>query len=240
LFTINLCPRPMENSNTIVETLPTSPIPLEDSDFQREEIDIFTSTDELLPSIFENNEYDSEGEIYVLEELLVDNSIPSSKNELSNFDHDNPSFPRPPPEPPNVEFDFEPNLGEAKSPIEEPEYSLSMGYEHLSTTPETEFDEVTESSAKNLVPIPSEYEVTSDDESEYELSLPELTPTRMTIELADRSITHPKGVAKDVFVKVGKFHFLINFVVFDFEADPRVPLILGRSFLRTGRALIDV
>nr|GEW82965.1 ribonuclease H-like domain-containing protein [Tanacetum cinerariifolium] len=72
------------------------------------------------------------------------------------------------------------------------------------------------------------------------LSLPELTPTRMTLELADRSITHPKGVAEDVFVKVGKFHFPTDFVVVDFEADPRVPLILGRSFLRTGRALIDV
>nr|GEX21100.1 reverse transcriptase domain-containing protein [Tanacetum cinerariifolium] len=72
------------------------------------------------------------------------------------------------------------------------------------------------------------------------LSLPELTPTRMTIELADRSITRPKGVAEDVFVKVGKFHFSTNFVVMDFEADPRVPLSLGRSFLRTGRALIDV
>nr|GFA55690.1 reverse transcriptase domain-containing protein [Tanacetum cinerariifolium] len=72
------------------------------------------------------------------------------------------------------------------------------------------------------------------------LSLPELTPTRMTLELADQSITRPKGVAKDVFVKVGKFHFPTNFVVVDFEADPRVPLILGRSFLRTGRALIDV
>nr|GEZ85805.1 reverse transcriptase domain-containing protein [Tanacetum cinerariifolium] len=72
------------------------------------------------------------------------------------------------------------------------------------------------------------------------LSLPELTPTRMTLELADRSITRPKGVAEDVFVKVGKFHFLTYFVVVDFEADPRVPLILGRSFLRSGRALIDV
>ncbi|GJX47814.1 reverse transcriptase domain-containing protein [Tanacetum coccineum] len=72
------------------------------------------------------------------------------------------------------------------------------------------------------------------------LSLPELTPTRMTLELADRSITRPKGVAEDVFVKVGKFHFPTDFVVVDFDADPRVPLILGRSFLRTGRALIDV
>ncbi|GJS20753.1 reverse transcriptase domain-containing protein [Tanacetum coccineum] len=72
------------------------------------------------------------------------------------------------------------------------------------------------------------------------LSLPELTRTRMTLELADRSITHPKGLAEDVYVKVGKFHFPTDFVVVDFEADPRVPLILGRSFLRTGRALIDV
>nr|GEZ75552.1 reverse transcriptase domain-containing protein [Tanacetum cinerariifolium] len=62
----------------------------------------------------------------------------------------------------------------------------------------------------------------------------------MTLELADRSITRPKGVAEDIFVKVGKFHFLTDFVVVDFEADPRVPLILGRSFLRTDRALIDV
>nr|GEX22390.1 reverse transcriptase domain-containing protein [Tanacetum cinerariifolium] len=72
------------------------------------------------------------------------------------------------------------------------------------------------------------------------LSLPELTSNHITLDLADRSITRPKGVAEDVFIKVGKFHFLTDFVVVDFEADPRVPLILGRSFLRTGRALIDV
>nr|GEV22696.1 DNA-directed DNA polymerase [Tanacetum cinerariifolium] len=72
------------------------------------------------------------------------------------------------------------------------------------------------------------------------LSLLELTPTRMTLELEDRSITRPKEVAEDVFIKVGKFHFPTDFVVIDFEADPRVPLILGRSFLRTGHALIDV
>nr|GEX87736.1 reverse transcriptase domain-containing protein [Tanacetum cinerariifolium] len=62
----------------------------------------------------------------------------------------------------------------------------------------------------------------------------------MTLELADRSITRPKGVAEDVFVKVGKFYFTTDFVVVDFEADPHVPLNLGRSFLRTSRALIDV
>ncbi|GJT58826.1 reverse transcriptase domain-containing protein [Tanacetum coccineum] len=72
------------------------------------------------------------------------------------------------------------------------------------------------------------------------LSLLELSPTRMSLELADRSITYPKGLAEDVYVKVGKIHFPTNFVVVDFEADPRVPLILGKSFLKTGRTLIDV
>ncbi|GKA83884.1 reverse transcriptase domain-containing protein [Tanacetum coccineum] len=72
------------------------------------------------------------------------------------------------------------------------------------------------------------------------LSLPELTPTCMTLELADRSITQPIGIAEDVYLKVGKFKFPADFVVVDFDADPRVPLILGRSFLKTGRALIDV
>nr|GFB23125.1 reverse transcriptase domain-containing protein [Tanacetum cinerariifolium] len=72
------------------------------------------------------------------------------------------------------------------------------------------------------------------------LSLPELSPTCMTLELADRSISSPVGVAEDVFIKVGTFHFPTDFVVVDFDADPRVPLILGRSFLKIGRALIDV
>nr|GEV57195.1 hypothetical protein [Tanacetum cinerariifolium] len=59
-------------------------------------------------------------------------------------------------------------------------------------------------------------------------------------QLADRLISRPVGVAEDVYVKVGSFHFPADFVVVDFDADPRVPLILGRSFLKTGRALIDV
>nr|GEX31337.1 reverse transcriptase domain-containing protein [Tanacetum cinerariifolium] len=71
-------------------------------------------------------------------------------------------------------------------------------------------------------------------------SLPELSPTCMTLELAERLISHPVGVAEDVFIKVGKFHFPADFVVVDFDADPRAPLILKRSFLKTGRALIDV
>nr|GEW71463.1 uncharacterized mitochondrial protein AtMg00810-like [Tanacetum cinerariifolium] len=72
------------------------------------------------------------------------------------------------------------------------------------------------------------------------LSLPELTPTCMTLELADRTKSKPFGIAKDVKVKVGMFHFPADFVVVDFEPDPRVPLILWRCFLKTSRALIDV
>nr|GEZ78266.1 reverse transcriptase domain-containing protein [Tanacetum cinerariifolium] len=72
------------------------------------------------------------------------------------------------------------------------------------------------------------------------LSLPNLSPTCMTLELADRSISRLVGVTEDVFVKEGTFHFSADFVVVDFDADPRVPLILERSFLKTRRALIDV
>nr|GEW40761.1 reverse transcriptase domain-containing protein [Tanacetum cinerariifolium] len=72
------------------------------------------------------------------------------------------------------------------------------------------------------------------------LSLLDLSPMCMTIELTDHSISRPVGVVEDVFIKVGTFHFPTDFVVIDFDADPRVPLILERSFLKTVRDLIDV
>ncbi|GJS53470.1 reverse transcriptase domain-containing protein [Tanacetum coccineum] len=72
------------------------------------------------------------------------------------------------------------------------------------------------------------------------LGLPELISTQMTLELANREICTPVGIARDVFVPVGKFTFPADFVIVDYESDPRVPLILGRPFLRTARALIDV
>ncbi|GJW08918.1 reverse transcriptase domain-containing protein [Tanacetum coccineum] len=71
------------------------------------------------------------------------------------------------------------------------------------------------------------------------LELEALTPTRMT-EVANRSITHPMGIAKDVVVRVDGFTFLADFVVVSFEPGPRVPIILGRPFLRTAKALIDL
>ncbi|GKA67385.1 reverse transcriptase domain-containing protein [Tanacetum coccineum] len=72
------------------------------------------------------------------------------------------------------------------------------------------------------------------------LGLPALQSTRMTLELANCSLCVPKGIARDVLVPVGRLTFPADFVVVDFECDYRVPLILGRPFLRTARALIDV
>nr|GEZ17886.1 hypothetical protein [Tanacetum cinerariifolium] len=72
------------------------------------------------------------------------------------------------------------------------------------------------------------------------LGLPELIPTRMTLELANRAICTPDGIVRDIFVPVGKFTFPADFVIVDYESDPRFPLILGRPFLRITRALIDV
>nr|GEX70552.1 hypothetical protein [Tanacetum cinerariifolium] len=114
LFTINPHPRPTVNANMNVESIPSSLIPVQDNESQKEEIDIVTNTDELLPLGVENND-DPEGEIDVVDELHVDNLIFNSENELSDneaSDFDNPSFLRPPLEPPDAEFDFEPDSRE--------------------------------------------------------------------------------------------------------------------------------
>nr|GEW04231.1 reverse transcriptase domain-containing protein [Tanacetum cinerariifolium] len=118
LITINPCPHPTMDANMIVESLPSSFILVQDNESQRNEIDIVTNTDELLPPGFKND--DSEGEIDAVEGLHVHNSISNSKNELSYneaSDFDNPSFPRRPPEPPDAEFDFEPNAREEISVV---------------------------------------------------------------------------------------------------------------------------
>ncbi|GJR85885.1 reverse transcriptase domain-containing protein [Tanacetum coccineum] len=72
------------------------------------------------------------------------------------------------------------------------------------------------------------------------LKIGPLKPTRMTLELANRSVTFPVGITEDVIVKVEKFNFLADFVIVDFEADPRVPIILGRPFLHIEKALVDL
>nr|GEV53364.1 putative ribonuclease H-like domain-containing protein [Tanacetum cinerariifolium] len=105
LFTINPRPFPTVNANTNVESIPSSLIPVQDNDSQWEEINIVTSTDELLPLGFENDH--SDGEIDVVDDLHVDNSILNFEHELSDneeSDFDNPSFPRPPPKPQDAKF----------------------------------------------------------------------------------------------------------------------------------------
>ena len=72
------------------------------------------------------------------------------------------------------------------------------------------------------------------------LSLGKLTPTAIALEMADISMAQQEGVLEDVLVKVGKFIFHVDFVIMKMEEDTKVPLLLGRPFLATGAALIDV
>ena len=73
-----------------------------------------------------------------------------------------------------------------------------------------------------------------------QLSLGELLPTTITLQMADRSMVKPEGVLEDVLVIVGKFVFPVDFIILDMEEDSQVPLLLGRPFLATGAALIDM
>nr|GEV54383.1 hypothetical protein [Tanacetum cinerariifolium] len=121
----NSSPRPPKELNTeivdtIAEFLSPSLIPVKDGDSHMEEIDLFLATDDLMPPGIENDEYESEGDIYFLEEMFSNDPIPLLENKSFNFDHyDEPSFPCPPPEPPDVEvfFDFKPDSGELISAV---------------------------------------------------------------------------------------------------------------------------
>ena len=72
------------------------------------------------------------------------------------------------------------------------------------------------------------------------LSLGEITPTTVTLQMEDRTLAKPEGIIEDVLVKVGKFIFSADFIILDMEEDSQVPLLLGRPFLATGAALIDM
>nr|GEU65403.1 hypothetical protein [Tanacetum cinerariifolium] len=113
LFTINLRPHPLLNANTNVESITSLPIPVQDNDSQREEIDIVTRTDDVLPPGVEND--DSDGEVDDVGDLHVDNSISNFEHEFSkseDSDFDNPPVPLPPPKPPDEELDFELDFGD--------------------------------------------------------------------------------------------------------------------------------
>lgn len=72
------------------------------------------------------------------------------------------------------------------------------------------------------------------------MEIGEIKPTTIALQMANSSVTYPRGIVEDVLVKVDKFVFPADFVVLDMEEDKNVPLILGRSFLVTGKTLIDV
>ena len=72
------------------------------------------------------------------------------------------------------------------------------------------------------------------------LSLGDLTPIAMALQMIDRTMAQPEGIIEDVLIKVGKFIFLVEFMVIDMEEDKQMPLLLGRPFLAIGAALIDV
>ena len=72
------------------------------------------------------------------------------------------------------------------------------------------------------------------------LDVDSIRPTSITLQMADRSTTTPMRIVEDVLVRVGEFIFLADFVVLDMQEDKKVPLILGRPFLATEGAMIDV
>nr|GEY05847.1 reverse transcriptase domain-containing protein [Tanacetum cinerariifolium] len=122
-----------------------------------------------------------------------------------------------------------------------------LAYEGLPIPTESSLEKVDEQNAEEI--LDKEHSNSSGSTTQVQplvvpilISEPDVprTQSKPSIPYPSRSITHPKGFIEDVFVKVRKFHFPTDFVVVDFEADPRVPLILGRSFLRIGRVLIDV
>ncbi|GJW43194.1 hypothetical protein Tco_0071993 [Tanacetum coccineum] len=136
----NSSPRPpkernSKNVDTIIESPSPSPIPVEDSDSHMEEIDLFLAFDDSMPPGIENDDYDSKGDIRFLEELLSNDPLPLLEIKLSNLDHFNdPSSPRPPPKPPDVEicFDVEPDTTVKNDFDELNEYECFGGDYHLS------------------------------------------------------------------------------------------------------------
>ncbi|GJZ30834.1 hypothetical protein Tco_0575881 [Tanacetum coccineum] len=116
----NSSPRPPEELNSknfdvVIKSFSPSPILVEDSDSLMEEIDIFLALDDSIPPSIENDDYDSEGDILFLEELLSNDSLSLPENESFHFDHYyDPSSPRPPAKPPDddgIHFDIEPDTG---------------------------------------------------------------------------------------------------------------------------------
>nr|GEY35929.1 hypothetical protein [Tanacetum cinerariifolium] len=126
----NSSPRPLEefnseNSNAIIESFSPSSIPVEDNDFFMEEIDLFLTPDDSMPPGMENDEYDSERDIFFLEELLSNDSYSLPENESFHFDI--PSSPRPPTKLPDDGIYFEPDTGLLTAKVIDSLFDESVG-----------------------------------------------------------------------------------------------------------------
>nr|GEV11732.1 hypothetical protein [Tanacetum cinerariifolium] len=165
---------------------------------------------------------------------LLSNTIANPKEELkaittrSGIVLDGPSVPIPPP---FINPEEDERAEETLTDQDLAEYTIKVPPPLVQKPNELKYKSLADLGARiNLMPL-SVWK---------KLGLPELISTRMTLELDNWAICTLAGIARDVFVSVGKFTFPTNFVIVDYESDPRVPLILGRPFLRTACALIDV
>nr|GEW07888.1 hypothetical protein [Tanacetum cinerariifolium] len=231
LFSINPHPRPTMNANTIVKSIPSSLIPVQDNDSQIEEIDIVTDTDDVLPPGFEND--DSDGEVDVVDDLSVDNSISNSKHELSYdeaSDFDNPSIPRPPPEPPDANFDFELDARD--------EILVMMNVEFECLNPRVEFDICNDEndgySSFMFVIYVEVFSFLLSADSEDTIFDPEFDNCLALADLEANINLMSLSIWKKLRL------LTLNDTKMVFIADPRVPLILRRPFLSTAHSLIDV
>nr|GEY29254.1 reverse transcriptase domain-containing protein [Tanacetum cinerariifolium] len=205
---------------------PTAPLKAVEEDFQKK---------------FEQKQDDFQNQMMNFMQNLYNNKPSSSSSLLSN------TIPNPKGEAKAIttRSDIQHPLVQVDQPIEEPSIVISKAKANLPFPSRLQKEKLREKDdilAAKFMEIFRDlhFELSLTDALVHMPKLPTLNEMKMVLELADRTISKPTGVAENVFVKVGKFYFPADFVVLDFVADPRVPLILGRPFLSTAHVLIDV
>nr|GEX97414.1 reverse transcriptase domain-containing protein [Tanacetum cinerariifolium] len=242
-----------KNSDIEIKSFSLSLIPVEDSDSLMEEINLSFTLDYPMPSGIEDDDYESERDILMLKDLLSNDTLSLPEIELFHFDI--PSFSHDYASERDILIleDFLSNdslsLPENESfHFDIPSFSRPPANHHMLKDDKekdkirTKLDKI--ESKREAWKSPTKSKPSHSQESNKEKKIQtkgtktELIPSFDLILRAFVSLEH--DLAEDVFVKVGKFHYTTDFVVVDYDVDPRVPLILGRPFLRTTRALIDV
>nr|GFB57700.1 hypothetical protein [Tanacetum cinerariifolium] len=219
-----------------------------------EEADAFIAIDdEPISSNIDATYYDPEGDILILEALLNNDPdslsnqkdfFPTLHKDLKVVEPKNQSEEDEPPEvelkelPPHLEYAL---LGDnGKWPVIIAKYLSSNEKTALINVHKTRWKAIAWklTDIKGIDPEFCSHKILLEEDyspkvqsQRRKLMLPTLNDMKMVLELADRTISKPTGVAENVFVKVGKFYFLADFVILDFVDDPRIPLILGRPFL---------